>query len=113
MDEETLVAHSLEFHQKTVVGFCDVCGITFFSQSGLWKHRKVHKGDKVGAPKCHVCGKFFSSVSYLNSHMRRHTNEKPFFCETCGKAYKYQSDWRSHLCPINTNRTGEVTFVPH
>ena len=98
MDKQTYIAHNNDVHQMSAKGFCDVCGKSFFSQSGLWKHKKVHHGEKDGCPKCTICGKLFAYSSSLNVHMRKHSNRRPYLCKKCGKSYKHESELKYHTC---------------
>jgi uncharacterized Zn-finger protein len=36
---------------------------------------------------CNICKKTYSRVDHLARHYRSHTHERPFLCETCGKAF--------------------------
>lgn len=62
---------------------------------------KVHKRSRSSssAPArlpCNTCGKTFSRRDNLMTHQRVHTDERPYKCVPCGKAFRWMSALRHH-----------------
>ncbi|XP_037633160.1 zinc finger protein with KRAB and SCAN domains 8-like isoform X3 [Sebastes umbrosus] len=75
------------------------------NNSNLHKiHRNTHTGKQCF--KCDTCGKAFQFESYLYRHLKIHTGEKPYSCKMCGKDFRYNSVL---LCHIRTH-TGEKLY---
>jgi len=90
---------------------CQDCGGRYKSSRGLKYHiRSVHIQEK-GEEKSHVCsacGKMFSQTVSLKAHIIFvHTNERPYHCETCDKAFKTKVNLAVH----QTVHSSEKPFV--
>ncbi|KAI6210848.1 hypothetical protein M3Y96_00371400 [Aphelenchoides besseyi] len=53
---------------------------------------------------CKECGKLFKSIWYLRQHAVRHSNERPFKCNYCQKAFKFRSNLYQHNCSSRSER---------
>ncbi|XP_027141047.1 gastrula zinc finger protein XlCGF49.1-like isoform X5 [Larimichthys crocea] len=92
-------------HQSKHVFKCDICGKDFKHRSSLYKHAKIHTGDKLYI--CNTCGKRFGKMQTLTRHQRIHTGDKLYTCTTCGKAFKFQSTLDNHM----KLHTGERPYI--
>ncbi|XP_056406937.1 oocyte zinc finger protein XlCOF22-like isoform X2 [Hyla sarda] len=73
---------------------CGECGKQFAKCSNLFRHRKIHTGEKPY--QCSECGKCYTQKSTLAQHKRLHTGEKPYLCSECGKCFVKNSDLVTH-----------------
>ncbi|KAG5271053.1 hypothetical protein AALO_G00175330 [Alosa alosa] len=57
----------------------------------------IYKRDPVSPSNiCNICNKVFKLRAQYNSHMKTHSNEKPFKCKDCDKAFKYSWNLNRH-----------------
>lgn len=59
-------------------------------------HESVSKNKKQ-KNICQVCNKFCFSLSNLINHARTHTNEQPFPCPQCNRAFNLKSNLTRHM----------------
>ena len=52
-----------------------------------------------GKYHCNLCHMRFIRVSTLRSHLRKHSDERPFECTICGRAFSRQNDHKCHENP--------------
>ncbi|XP_018403817.1 PREDICTED: zinc finger protein 62 homolog [Cyphomyrmex costatus] len=104
---------------------CQICHITFDRKSKLTSHMYKHSNSRPH--KCTICSKGFKTSAYLSRHMeihdepaqlhactlcefkartkpylkihyiRKHTEDYNYSCEQCGKMFKVQSDYTTHM----------------
>ncbi|GFX55718.1 zinc finger protein 782 [Trichonephila clavipes] len=74
--------YSVHFNEKPFK--CNICDKGFSEKWRLSRHFVFHKGKRF---MCKLCCKRFSTKSNLLSHFVSHTDEKPFVCHICNKAF--------------------------
>lgn len=45
---------------------------------------------------CPTCGRAFKELSTLQNHQRIHSGERPFECETCKKSFRQRVSYLVH-----------------
>ncbi|GIX79042.1 hypothetical protein CDAR_231891 [Caerostris darwini] len=63
----------------------DDCARSFFHNSELSRHLKIHGGQKPF--QCPLCSRSFFCSYQLIIHNRVHSGEKPYSCDTCGRRF--------------------------
>lgn len=78
---------------QTMPVVCSLCGKSI---RDMKTHLKFYHGNERPF-KCTFCPASFKQKVHLDTHKRQHTGEKPFVCESCGRAYHCASVLKSHM----------------
>ncbi len=77
---------------------CDQCTATFAKREHLKRHMQTqHTDEKPFTCQYPGCDKAFKRKDKLQDHYRMHSNETPYQCPLCGKAYRYRSVKLPHV----------------
>ena len=68
-----------------------------------------HTDDKPYS--CSQCGRAFKELSTLQNHERIHSGERPFACETCGKSFRQRVSYLVHRWVIKWFSTSLSGYI--
>uniref|UniRef100_H2Y8V2 C2H2-type domain-containing protein n=1 Tax=Ciona savignyi TaxID=51511 RepID=H2Y8V2_CIOSA len=72
---------------------CDHCGHIFPSIQAYTRHKRA-----CNKYECPICHRGFSQVGNMRRHTKIfHSDQKPFECKVCNKAYGIQQSFRYHM----------------
>ena len=75
---------------------CEICGKTFFSNSGYVKHKRLHQG--AYKFRCDICRKGFFDRTHLRAHMdSSHSKVRRYECVHCFKSFFWKHHLKRHL----------------
>jgi DNA-directed RNA polymerase subunit RPC12/RpoP len=76
---------------------CSQCGKEFLKLSKLTQHLKTHSPDSHYKYPCDLCGKKFTRPQHVIRHKLLHTGERPYVCQTCGRAFAREDKLKAHV----------------
>lgn len=118
---------------------CHICAKNFATRTGLQEHMlTIHQPREKGQIQCTECGKWLMNNRCLKSHMvlhsdvefrcdqcdyvtkkkvlltrhqlTQHSDEKPFVCNLCGRAYKLKRALTVHIAQHGSTTTYQCPF---
>ena len=93
--ESGLVNHKCKAHTKReTTGKCSVCKKEFPTAYELARHKRKHRDRHLRV--CRLCGKLIARDG-MPRHLATHTDERPFKCPQCDKAYIRKSSLTEHI----------------
>ncbi|GJQ81007.1 hypothetical protein Trydic_g23435 [Trypoxylus dichotomus] len=104
--KESLLRKHIRSHFQTRDFACDECGKAFFRKQQLQYH-KASKHSEERPYRCNVCDKAFKVPSALWKHTLIHVNDKKYVCEICGKGFVEMVGLTKH----KITHTTEKNFV--
>lgn len=82
--------------------WCNFCEYKTNCQSDLKKHVQVHaQQERIFKFSCHLCVYKTNRHADLKRHTLVHTQERPFICNTCGKAFNQKANLRTHMFSVH------------
>lgn len=131
------IAHSGKIQIQSNV--CHICAKNFATRTGLNEHMEtIHQPREKGQVQCNECGKWLMNNRCLKTHMilhsdaefrcnqcdyitkkkillnrhllTQHSNDKPFVCNLCGRAFKMKRALTVHIAQHGSTATFKCPF---
>lgn len=89
---------------------CDHCEKSFDTRSNLTRHMQIHK-DVTPSFVCEQCGGSYATMHALREHINdRHTKKKVHICEVCQREFTNRHLYRNHIATHSEDRPFACTI---
>ncbi|XP_065365344.1 zinc finger protein 808-like [Calliphora vicina] len=95
--QKELVNHSKHTHPNDKTFKCLYCSTVFSKLKSVTTHFKRSHSKSRKTIFCEYCGMSFFTRFLLERHRRSHTEQRPYSCNQCDKAYKYKRNLCVHM----------------
>ncbi|XP_043273993.1 zinc finger protein 570-like isoform X9 [Venturia canescens] len=96
-DRKSKLTSHMYKHSNSRPHICTVCSKGFKTSAYLARHMEIHD-DTMQEHACSLCDFKARTKPYLKiHHIRKHTDDYNFTCQECGKRFKVQSDYTTHM----------------
>ncbi|XP_054893328.1 zinc finger protein 438 [Poeciliopsis prolifica] len=95
-EQELLLGHQLSTSATTKTLDCSpqTAPVTLHLRAG--SNPKVFIGSRP-LHRCSICNRCFQFKHHLQNHMNTHTNNRPYICPLCRKAYAHRGSLSTHM----------------
>ena len=100
-EEEVAVAANCYRRQQHFK--CLICSQSIYGKQCLLKHMKCHVDRSYKPFACEQCPKTFYSIGMLHAHRIWHSEQRLFWCATCGKRFKTKYTLKWHDLSVHKN----------
>lgn len=89
---------------------CDHCEKSFDTRSNLTRHMQIHK-DVTPSYVCDQCGGSYATIHTLREHINdKHTKKKVHTCEVCQREFTNRHLYRNHIATHSEDRPFACTI---
>uniref|UniRef100_A0A673ASX8 Zinc finger protein 865 n=1 Tax=Sphaeramia orbicularis TaxID=375764 RepID=A0A673ASX8_9TELE len=101
----------LTIHTGLKLFSCEICDAKFTQKSHIRNHMVRHA--KVKPFSCSVCHKTFTREIHVKAHMIAHSGKELFHCSICGAGFPQRTSVRDHMMSSHTeNRPFKCSHCP-
>lgn len=109
----SLQSHMLFLHSDERNHSCSTCGKSYKTKQLVKKHeichlppaeraqlkaqQKLNESSRI----CQYCGKILTTLILYHQHLRSHSDNRPYLCSTCGKAFKTRTHRDQHMNSVH------------
>ncbi|XP_058819839.1 zinc finger protein 268-like [Topomyia yanbarensis] len=80
---------------------CSYCAEAFLIPSRLREHELLVHTENTPQHPCDICFKIFRTANLMKTHRLTHTQQREFFCETCGAQFRFRFQLKKHTSGVH------------